>query len=102
VVGVFAVLMLRYLWPHVRKSRDRWPVVVYMAAICAMGGCAIAAASAPGAAEAAAAGAIGAVAFMVSDSVLAVNRFARPFAGAHAVVMVTYYAAQMLIARSAL
>ena len=101
-IGVFAVLMLRYLWPHVRTSRVRWPVVVYMAAICAMGWCAIASASAPGAAEAAAAGAIGAVAFMVSDSVLAVNRFARPFAAAHAIVMVTYYAAQMLIARSAL
>jgi uncharacterized membrane protein YhhN len=64
--------------------------------------CAFAAAPGPAAAAAATAGAIGAVTFMISDSVLAVNRFARPFAGAHAVVMVTYYAAQMLIARSAL
>jgi uncharacterized membrane protein YhhN len=94
--------MLRYLWPHVRTSRVRWPVVVYMAAISAMAWCAIASATAPGAAAAATAGAIGAVTFMVSDSVLAVNRFAHPFGGAHAVVMVTYYAAQMLIARSAL
>ena len=101
-LGVAAGLMLRYLWPHVRTSRVRWPVVVYLAAISAMAWCAIASATAPGAAAAAAAGAIGAVAFMVSDSVLAVNRFARPFAGAHAVVMVMYYAAQMLIARSAL
>ena len=47
-------------------------------------------------------GALGALSFLVSDSVLSVNRFARPFAGAHAVVMVTYYAAQMLIARAML
>jgi uncharacterized membrane protein YhhN len=101
-LGVAAGLMLRYLWPHVRSSGVRWPVVVYMAAISAMSWCAIASATAPGAATAAVAGAIGAVTFMVSDGVLAVNRFARPFEGAHALVMVTYYAAQMLIARSAL
>jgi uncharacterized membrane protein YhhN len=66
-----------------------------------MGWCAVARATALGA-PAAAAGAIGALSFLVSDSVLAFDRFARPFAGAHAVVMVTYYAAQILIARAAL
>jgi uncharacterized membrane protein YhhN len=101
VLAVAAGVMLRYLWPHVRTSGVRWPVVAYMATISTMVWCAIASATAP-ASAAASAGAIGAVAFLVSDSVLAVDRFARPFAGAHAVVMVTYYAAQMLIARSAL
>jgi uncharacterized membrane protein YhhN len=37
---------------------------------------------------------------MVSDGVLAVDRFVRRFAAADAVVMTTYYAAQILIALS--
>jgi uncharacterized membrane protein YhhN len=44
----------------------------------------------------------GAVLFMLSDGTLAFARFARPFAAADAVVMVTYYAAQILIAASVL
>ena len=97
-----AAVMLRYLWPHVRHSRVRIPVVIYTLALATMTWCAIARAAEPTASAAEAAGAVGAVSFLVSDGVLAVNRFARPFAGAHAVVMVTYYAAQMLIARSVL
>jgi len=97
----FALAMLRYLWPHVRR-RLRVPVTTYIGALTVMAWCAIARATAPGAGTVEAAAAIGATSFLLSDSVLAVNRFARPFAGAHAVVMVTYYAAQMLIARSAL
>ena len=96
----FAVAMLRYLWSHVRRLRV--PVTTYVGAISVMAWCAIARATAPGGGVAEGAAAIGATSFLLSDSVLAVNRFARPFAGAHAVVMVTYYAAQMLIARSAL
>jgi uncharacterized membrane protein YhhN len=42
----------------------------------------------------------GALAFMASDGVLALDRFVRRFGAAHAVVMVTYYAAQTLIAAS--
>jgi uncharacterized membrane protein YhhN len=94
--------MLRYLWPHVRHSRVRFPMVVYVAALTSMTWCAVARGTVSGAGAAEAAAAVGAVSFLVSDGVLSVNRFARPFAGAHAVVMVTYYAAQMLIARSML
>jgi uncharacterized membrane protein YhhN len=65
-----------------------------------MSWCAIARAAAGDAPLGAAAGAGGAVCFLVSDGVLAVDRFARPFVGARAVVMVTYYAAQVLIASS--
>jgi len=101
-LAAFATGMLRYLWPHVRHSRVRIPIGVYVAAISTMAWCAIARAIAPDAGGADAAGALGAVSFLASDGVLAVNRFARPFAGAHAIVMVTYYAAQMLIARGAL
>ena len=101
-LAVFAGLMLRYLWPYVRHSRVRWAIVVYVAAITTMAWCAIARAATPSAGVAETMGALGTLSFLVSDSVLSVNRFARPFAGAHAVVMVTYYAAQMLIARAML
>ena len=37
---------------------------------------------------------------MASDAVLALNRFRRPFRSAQAVIMLTYVAAQALIALS--
>lgn len=40
---------------------------------------------------------IGAMLFVVSDSVLAINRFAYPFEGAHVLVMTTYMLAQLLM-----
>jgi uncharacterized membrane protein YhhN len=103
--GVVAVVlaaavgaMLVHLWPHV--ARVRIPVVVYVATLAVMTWCATtrALAGTGGAAWAA----VGAVSFLVSDAVLASDRFARPFSAAHGVVMVTYYAAQLCIATSAL
>ncbi|XP_004349187.1 transmembrane protein 86A [Capsaspora owczarzaki ATCC 30864] len=44
--------------------------------------------------------AYGALLFGVSDSLLGLNKFRYPFVQAHLVVMVTYYAAQFLIAHS--
>lgn len=102
VLALVAGGMLRYLWPHVRHSRARIPIVVYVAALATMTWCAVARGTLSGAGRPEMAAALGAVSFLVSDGVLAVNRFARPFAGAHAVVMVTYYAAQMLIGGSML
>jgi uncharacterized membrane protein YhhN len=99
-IAVVAGAMLRRLWPHV--SRLRVPVIAYAGVLSLMTWCAVARATAPGASTAAYAGAIGAASFLVSDGVLAFNRFARPFSGAHAAVMITYYAAQILIARAAL
>jgi len=91
--------MLAYLWPHLGK--DRIPVLVYVAVIVAMGWRAATRALAPGIPEPSGTLALaGAIVFMVSDGVLATDRFARPFAAADAVVMVTYYAAQILIALS--
>ena len=101
-IVVLAGGVLRYLWPHVQHSRVRTPIIVYVVALGTMTWCAVARATAPAAGFPETAGAVGAVSFLVSDAVLAVNRFARPFPGAHAVVMVTYYAAQMLIARAVL
>jgi len=43
---------------------------------------------------------LGAVFFILSDSVLAANRFLRSFDASTAVVLVTYYVAQWLLARS--
>src|SRR5262245_22539809 len=86
--------MLRYLWPHVERVRAA--VVVYVVALVAMTWCAIARALGPLPIPGAAAAAVGSVSFLLSDGVLATNRFAHPFQGAHAVVMVTYYMAQML------
>lgn len=46
--------------------------------------------------------AIGAVLFMLSDSLLAINKFATPLPFAQFWVLATYYAAQLLIAHNAL
>ena len=44
----------------------------------------------------------GSLLFMSSDAVLALDRFARRIPAGHALVMLTYYAAQTLIAACAL
>ena len=95
---VFGALVLAYLWPHL--GRDRAPVIVYMSVIVMMGWCAALRAPevpAPSGVLALA----GALLFMTSDALLAVDRFARHFAAADGAVMTTYYAAQTLIALSA-
>ena len=103
--GVLLVLLLvgggilRVLWPHV--ARERIPVACYVAMISIMAWTAIgrdAASTTPQPSGLLAA--IGALVFMVSDATLALDRFVRPWRGAHAAVMVTYYGAQILIAAS--
>lgn len=44
--------------------------------------------------------AIGSISFMISDCVLAVDKFCFPFSNARAIVMLTYYGAQLLISLS--
>jgi uncharacterized membrane protein YhhN len=98
--AVLAILMLRRLWPHL--GRQRVPVIVYVGVIAVMGWRAAVRALSPAVpAPSDTLALVGALLFMTSDSVLALNRFARPFAAADAVVMTTYYAAQALIALSA-
>jgi uncharacterized membrane protein YhhN len=97
--ALFGLAMLAYLWP--RLGRDRGPVVIYVAVIAVMGWRAAVRAIAP--ATPAPSGTLalaGALLFMLSDGLLAVDRFARRFPGAEAAVMTTYYAAQALIALS--
>jgi len=89
--------MYVYLWPGL--SGMRVPVVVYVSAIAAMAWQATARALEVddfGALLAC----IGALLFVVSDSVLAVDRFRRPFALGQVVVLGTYFPAQLLIALS--
>lgn len=94
---VYAAVLLRILLPHVPRAL-KLPVTVYAAALLVMAWQAAerGATGLPGGALAAAGG----VLFVASDSALALNRFARRFPGADALVLATYFAAQTLIALS--
>ena len=96
---VFAGAMLGLLWPHL--GRDRAPVVVYVSVITLMGWRAALRALDPATPSPSDTLALaGALFFMASDGVLAYDRFVRGFALAPAIIMTTYYAAQVLIALS--
>ena len=97
-LAAYGVVLLRILLPHVGRGLKA-PVTVYAVVLLAMAWAAAerGAAGMPGGRLAAA----GAVLFVASDSALAIDRFARQFRGADAVVLGTYYAAQTLIALSA-
>jgi uncharacterized membrane protein YhhN len=96
-LGVVAVALLGLLWPGLGGLRV--PVILYTAAIVAMVWRAWARSRAiptPGTTLAA----VGAALFMVSDALLALNRFRAAFPGAQAAVQVTYVAAQACLAMS--
>lgn len=84
---------------HRHLGKLRGAVLVYMAAIAAMGWLATGRWLALGQLGSLLA-CIGAILFLVSDGALAINRFARPFPGSQTVVLGTYFPAQMLIALS--
>lgn len=95
-VGAF---VLGYLWPGL-KSSLRGPVSAYVAVMVAMSSLAAYRASgtpSPGALSAAA----GAALYLMSDAMLAIDRFRRTFHLARALVLSTYFAGQLLIAFSA-
>lgn len=90
---VYAVIVARWLWPHLGEMRA--PVAVYMLAIVAMG---IAALTVPMALWPIL---LGALSFIASDTVLAAETFVyqnQPRRWTAPVVWITYYAAQALIA----
>ena len=97
VLLIAAALLVRGMWP--RLGTLRVPVLLYAAALTAMAWQALERYAALGTAAALAA-AVGAGLFVVSDAVLAWERFVRRSRWSGAVVMATYYAAQWLIARS--
>lgn len=91
--------MLAAMWQGLGPLR--FAVVVYVVVIATMGWQAAARFAVLGTTSAALAAA-GAVLFMFSDGALAINRFRKPYRSAIAVVHVTYFAAQALIAWSLL
>lgn len=96
-LAAFVVAMTMILWP--RAGALKWPVLAYELIIVAMAWRAWerwAQTASPLAFLALA----GALLFVVSDSALALNRFARPFHGSGLVVLSSYYVAQWLIAMS--
>jgi uncharacterized membrane protein YhhN len=97
--AALAVAMLAWLLPAVPGAWLRAAVAVYVAAICAMGWQAAERAAVLRDAPALLALA-GALLFIASDAALACDRFRRPFAAAHAVILATYFGGQWLIALS--
>jgi uncharacterized membrane protein YhhN len=98
LLALYGAGVLVALWSHV-TGRLRLPVIVYVVVILAMAWQAAAlclAIPAPWTLLAFAA----ALCFVTSDSALAFNKFRGAFEGGDAVVMLTYYAAQMLFALS--
>jgi|WetSurMetagenome_2_1015567.scaffolds.fasta_scaffold51348_3 uncharacterized membrane protein YhhN len=97
VLLAFAATLFAVLYP--RLGRMKFPVFLYslvMLVMTAAAVCRYDQAGTPGAFTAAA----GAVLFMLSDAVLAVNRFRKPFRSAQALILSAYFAAQGLIALS--
>jgi len=94
---VYAAVLLRTLLPHVPRAL-KVPVIVYAAALLAMAwqGAERAFAGAPGGVLVLAGG----VLFVASDSMLALDRFRRPFPAAQPLVLGSYFLAQTLIALS--
>jgi uncharacterized membrane protein YhhN len=89
LIGLYYVMMLVVLIP--KTGELAVPVTVYMTAICSMG---LFAALYKGSQWVL----LGALCFMVSDSVIAINKFLVPFDLSGVVIMNTYYLAQLMIA----
>ena len=94
---IFGLLMFRILAPSLGPLK--FPVLVYMAAITAMAGLAAGRFVDGGGTRPLLAFA-GAVLFLISDSVLAYDRFAKKLGPAQAIILGTYFPAQLLIALS--
>jgi uncharacterized membrane protein YhhN len=88
----------RVLWPGIQPSL-RWPVLFYIGFLLAMAAQAASRAISLGSAPALAA-CLGATLFVVSDSLLALDRFRFPFRSARALVYATYFTSQWLISVS--
>lgn len=91
-------LVVALVWPGLKPAL-RAPVLVYVIVIAAMAGQATGRWQATGGGVALLA-ALGAGLFVVSDAVLAIDRFRWHFRAARAVTLATYWAAQLLIALS--
>jgi len=96
--GVVAAAVLACLWPHL-PAELKIPVVVYVAALAGMAAQAACVwRQRPD--RAAAAAAMGGACFVLSDALLAIDRFAIAIPLASVWVLLSYWAAQWCIARS--
>lgn len=93
----YGAVLFAILYPGLEHMRV--PVIVYILAISAMVLTAVERYLVVGS-PAALAACAGVVLFLVSDSVLAVDRFVKPFRAAQGIILSTYFAAQALIALS--
>lgn len=89
LVIIFAIILVPRLLPALGKLRI--PVLLYISSIVLMG--VTAALHSPFSLMLS----LGAIVFMVSDAVIAINKFIRPVPYRDFVVMLTYYLAQYLI-----
>jgi uncharacterized membrane protein YhhN len=94
---IYGALMLRLLWRELGKMR--LPVMIYMLVILMMGWTATGRLMLIGQRGSVLAF-TGALLFIASDSMLAIERFKGRFKGAQAYILITYFAAQWLIAFS--
>jgi uncharacterized membrane protein YhhN len=94
---IYGALMLRILLPHLGGMKV--PVIIYMLVISVMAWQALNR-WIGGAEQGSAPALAGALLFVVSDSLLAMNRFKRQFQNAQLYIMSTYFMAQWLIALS--
>jgi uncharacterized membrane protein YhhN len=94
---VYGYFILRYLWPYL--GRVKWPATAYMLVIIVMAWQA-AGRIAQGSGLSGWLAFAGAIFFVASDSILTINRFARPFDSARLIYMSAYYLALWLIALS--
>jgi uncharacterized membrane protein YhhN len=92
-LALYALVLMVYLSPRLGESAV--PVYLYMGVLFAMAGAAIIGRDNHTLV------AIGAVLFVLSDSLIAIDRFAGPVPGARYAIMVLYYAAQYLLTHDA-
>lgn len=96
--AVLAAAVLALLWPRLPDAL-RVPVVIYVVALAAMAAqAAVAALQQPS--RSAAAAALGGLSFVISDALLAIDRFHTPLPLAPLWVLASYWVAQLLIGRS--
>jgi uncharacterized membrane protein YhhN len=96
--AVLSAAVLALLWPALPEAL-RVPVVVYVIALAAMAAqAAVVALEQPS--RSCIAGALGGLSFVVSDALLAIDRFHTPLPAAALWVLASYWIAQFLIGRS--
>lgn len=94
LVLVYGVGLVWLLYPHLGDMK--FPVIIYASVICTMLLCSLHVFLKINK-KAAARFLLGASAFVISDSLLAINKFYQPFAFAGVLIMLTYCAAQFFI-----